>query len=92
MTTPPEKPDLNGRPPTWWPRTINVPRTTTILAIGFLGGNLLFMPMIAFLGQFIEPEYAESVMLVASLFKDGMLLILGYYFGRSNRGSGEGDV
>lgn len=62
---------------------INLPRTTTILALGFLAGNLLFLPVIAWLGDMVAERYADAVMLVASMFKDGMLLILGFYFGRN---------
>lgn len=42
--------------------------------------------MIAWLGDMVAERYADAVMLVASMFKDGMLLILGFYFGR-NQGS-----
>lgn len=86
------RPDLESRPPSWWPKVINLPKTTTILALGFLAGNLLFLPMIATLGNLVPEAYAEAVMLVASLFKDGMLLILGFYFGRNSQPSGHGDA
>lgn len=59
-----------------------LPQTTTILAIGFLAGNLMFLPMIAWLGRFIQPDYRDSVETIANLFKDGMLLILGFYFAK----------
>lgn len=59
-----------------------IPSTTSILAMGFLAGCLMFTPMIAWVGKYIEPEYRESVMLMAGLFKDGMLLILGFYFAK----------
>ena len=59
-----------------------VPSTTSVLAMGFLAGCLMFTPMIAWVGKYIEPEYRESVMLMAGLFKDGMLLILGFYFAK----------
>lgn len=59
---------------------VNIPRTITLLAMGFLLGNLLFVPMIAVVGKYIEPEYRDSVNTITGLFKDGMLLILGYYF------------
>lgn len=65
------------------PTVINLPRTTTILALGFLGGNLLLMPMLAALGAHVPESYREGVMQTVSLFKDGMLLILGFYFGRN---------
>ena len=58
------------------------PSTTSVLAMGFLAGCLMFTPMIAWVGKYIEPEYRESVMLMAGLFKDGMLLILGFYFAK----------
>lgn len=61
-------------------RIINFPRTMTILALGFLFGNLLFLPMIAALGRFIPDEYQSAVSDITGLFKDGMLLILGCYF------------
>ena len=61
-------------------KIINIPQTITVLAVGFLFGNLLFLPMIAWLGPFIKPDFQESVNTIAGLFKDGMLLILGYYF------------
>lgn len=62
-----------------WPQA---PSTTSILALGFLGGCLLFTPMIAFVGKYIPPEFREAVMTMAGLFKDGMLLILGFYFAK----------
>lgn len=68
-----------------WPIIIRLPalpQTTTILAIGFLAGCLLFTPMIALVGRFIQPDYREAVMTMAGLFKDGMLLILGFYFAK----------
>lgn len=65
-----------------WINIPELPATTTILAIGFLAGNLMFLPMIALLGKLIDPSYREEVKLVAGLFKDGMLLILGYYFAK----------
>jgi len=81
---------MRRKPPRWWPQVINLPRTTTILALGFLGGNLLFLPMIAWLGDMVAERYADAVMLVASMFKDGMLLILGFYFGRNQSGDQAG--
>lgn len=80
------------RPPSWWPKVINLPRTTTILALGFLFGNLAFVPMMAMIGRYVPETYADSVTLVATLFKDGMLLILGFYFGRNTPPSGMGDA
>lgn len=59
-----------------------LPQTTTILAIGFLCGCLLFTPMIALVGKYVHPDYREAVMTMAGLFKDGMLLILGFYFAK----------
>lgn len=76
--------------PAWWPKVINLPRTTTILALGFLFGNLLFLPMIAGLGHAVPERYAQEVTLIATLFKDGMLLILGFYFGRNTSGDAQG--
>ena len=38
---------MSRKPPLWWPQVINLPHTTTILALGFLTGNLLFLPVIA---------------------------------------------
>jgi hypothetical protein len=55
-------------------------QTITVLALGFLGGNLLFLPMISLIGKSVPGVYQESVATIAALFKDGMLLILGYYF------------
>lgn len=78
------------RPPSWWPQVINLPRTTTILALGFLAGNLLFVPMIAWLGDMVPEQFSDSVTLVATLFKDGMLLILGFYFGRNTSSDNSG--
>ncbi len=74
---------MSRRPPKWWPQVINLPRTTTVLALGFLAGNLLFLPVIAWIGKYVPDAHADSVSLVATLFKDGMLLILGFYFGRN---------
>ena len=68
-----------------WPIVIRIPplpQTTTVLALGFLAGCLLFTPMIALVGRFIQPDYREAVMTMAGLFKDGMLLILGFYFAK----------
>ena len=62
--------------------------TITILALGFLVGNLLFLPMIAYIGKFVPEAYMDSVSTIAALFKDGMLLILGYYF-RDKQGNGQ---
>lgn len=76
-------------PPKWWPRVINLPRTTTILALGFLAGNFLLLPTLAALGDSVPAEYRESVAQVVSLFKDGMLLILGFYF-RGAMGASDG--
>lgn len=59
-----------------------LPQTTTILAIGFLAGCLLFTPMIAVVGKYIPADFREAVMTMAGLFKDGMLLILGFYFAK----------
>ncbi len=81
--------DMSRKPPRWWPQVINLPRTTTILALGFLAGNLLFLPVIAWLGDMVAERYADAVMLVASMFKDGMLLILGFYFGRNQASEGQ---
>ena len=67
------------------PEIVNIPRTTTILALGFLAGNLALMPMLAWLGASVPEAYREGVMAVISLFKDGMLLILGFYFGRNTQ-------
>lgn len=83
------KPDLSGKRP--WIQ-INLPpipqfSTITILALGFLIGNLLFLPMVAFIGKWVPDVYQDSVATVAALFKDGMLLILGYYF-RDKQGNG----
>ena len=59
-----------------------MPQTTTILALGFLAGCLLFTPMIAIVGRFIVPDFRDSVETIVGLFKDGMLLILGFYFAK----------
>jgi hypothetical protein len=59
-----------------------LPQTTTILALGFLAGCLLYTPMIAVVGPHIPPDYRESVQTIVGLFKDGMLLILGFYFAK----------
>lgn len=65
-----------------FPAMANPPQTTTLLALGFLVGCLLFTPMIAVVGRFIQPDFRDAVMTMAGLFKDGMLLILGYYFAK----------
>ena len=59
-----------------------LPQTTTILALGFLAGLLLFTPMIAWLGKFVPPEFREDVREIVKLIRDGMLLILGFYFAK----------
>ena len=58
------------------------PSTTTVLAFGFLAGCFLFTPMIAYFGKAIPADFRDAVMTMAGLFKDGMLLILGYYFSK----------
>jgi hypothetical protein len=72
------------RPPTWWPRVIwiNIPQTTTVLAMGFLIGNLALLPMLAEVGRQVPEYFRAEVKDVVSLFKDGMLLILGFYFAK----------
>lgn len=70
----------------WLPKVINLPRTTTILALGFLAGNFLLLPAMAWLGRYVPPPFEPGVLQVVSLFKDGMLLILGFYFGRNQPG------
>lgn len=75
-------------PPKWWPKVINLPRTTTILALGFLAGNFLLLPTLALLGTAVPEPYRAAVEQVVSLFKDGMLLILGFYF-RGSMGSSD---
>lgn len=59
-----------------------MPQTTTILALGFLLGCLFYTPMIALVGKWIQPDYRDSVETIVGLFKDGMLLILGFYFSK----------
>lgn len=64
------------------PLEFTLPPTTTVLALGFLTGNLMLMPMFAWLGKDIPSDYREGVKDVVGLFKDGMLLILGFYFAK----------
>lgn len=90
MTVRDKKPDLNGRR-AWI--VINIPpfphfSTITVLALGFLFGNLFFLPMVAAIGKWVPEAYQDNVATIATLFKDGMLLILGYYF-RDKQGNGE---
>ena len=59
-----------------------MPQTTTILALGFLVGCLAYTPMIALVGKYIDASYRDSVETIVGLFKDGMLLILGFYFAK----------
>lgn len=59
-----------------------LPQTTSVLALGFLAGCLLFTPMIALVGKRVPDQYIDAVMTMAGLFKDGMLLILGFYFAK----------
>lgn len=61
-------------------KIINFPKTMTVLALGFLAANLAFVPSIALMGSFIPEAHQTAVENIAGLFKDGMLLILGYYF------------
>lgn len=79
---------MSTEPPRWWPKVINVPKTTTVLALGFLAGNFLLLPTLAVLGDRLPDAFIESVSQVVALFKDGMLLILGFYF----RGALGGDA
>lgn len=74
-------------PPKWWPKVINIPKTTTVLALGFLAGNFLLLPVLAWLGGHVPEVYQDSVSQVVALFKDGMLLILGFYFRGALAGS-----
>lgn len=61
-------------------RIINFPKTMTVLALGFLAANLMFVPVVAAIGKYIPDAHQSSVENITALFKDGMLLILGYYF------------
>lgn len=58
------------------------PSTTTVLAFGFLAGCFLYTPLIALVGKAIPADFKDTVNTMATLFKDGMLLILGYYFSK----------
>lgn len=62
-----------------------MPRTTTIFALGFLGGNRLFLPVIAWLGQMVAEHYADAVMLVRPCSGP---LILDFYFRRNQSSEG----
>lgn len=64
------------------PTVINFPQTTTILALGLLFGNLALLPMVAALGRFVPDAYSGVVENVAGVFKDGLLLVLGFYFSK----------
>lgn len=64
------------------PAVINFPQTTTILALGLLFGNLALLPMVAFLGRYVPDAYSGVVEDVAGVFKDGLLLVLGFYFAK----------
>lgn len=64
------------------PLVVKLPQTTTLLALGFLAGLLLFTPMIAWIGESVPPDYREDVSEIVKLIRDGMLLILGYYFSK----------
>ena len=59
-----------------------LPATTSFLALGFLAGCLLFTPMTAIVGKQVPDQYIDAVITTAGLFKDGMLLILGFYFAK----------
>lgn len=83
---------MPAKPPRWWPKVINLPKTTTILALGFLTGNLMLLPVLAAIGKHVPTDFREAIMTVASLFKDGMLLILGFYFGNRSASRNEGDT
>lgn len=80
----------------WLPEVVNFPKTTTILALGFLAGNFLLLPVLAIMGRYVPETYESAVSTVALLFKDGMLLILGFYFrgqiGGSDRGAALGEI
>jgi 4-hydroxybenzoate polyprenyltransferase len=65
-----------------WVSIPPLPQTTTILALGFLAGLLLFTPMIAMIGERVPPEFREDVREIVKLIRDGMLLILGFYFAK----------
>jgi hypothetical protein len=62
--------------------TFKPPATTTVLAIGFLVGLLLFTPMVALIGDRVPSDYREDVREIVKLIRDGMLLILGFYFAK----------
>lgn len=61
---------------------ITPPPVTSTLALGFLFGNLAMLPMLAWIGKYVPVEYRNNVADVVGLWKDGMLLILGYYFAK----------
>ncbi|MFI8684058.1 hypothetical protein ACIGFJ_17030 [Brevundimonas diminuta] len=52
---------MSRKTPRWLLQVINLSLTTTILALGFLGGNLLFLPMIAWLWDMVGERYANAV-------------------------------
>lgn len=60
----------------------NFPQTTTILALGFLFGVLFYTPMLAWFGTKVPEEFRDEVAKNGQLFRDGMLLILGFYFAK----------
>lgn len=72
---------------------VNFPKTMTVLALGMFFANLLFAPTIALIGNHIPEVYTGTVETTAALFKDGLLLILGYYFRDKMKQAdgGEGD-
>lgn len=72
-------------------RIINFPKTMTVLALGMLSANILFPPVIAVIGPHIPEEYTKTVETTAALFKDGLLLILGYYFRDKTKQTNEAD-
>ena len=59
-----------------------LPQTTTILALGLLGGILLYTPLLAFIGERVPEAYVDEVVKTGQFFRDAMLMVLGYYFAK----------
>lgn len=64
-------------------KVVNLPQTTTLLALGLLAGVLLFTPMVALIGASVPEAFREDVSANVQLMRDGLLLVLGYYFSKA---------
>jgi hypothetical protein len=61
---------------------LNVPQTTTMLALGLFTAIFLWPVFLATLVRHVPAEYLEEVVATGRFLRDAMLLVLGYYFAK----------